>query len=193
MRLDPFRTCKVPEEPLQSDQFWLSHVHLHIQNVVICNDLSVRNKAVRKRFPKSGKMRMLDGLFEGNDRRYWKCPKCSYRSHLSSIHQHTLVVAIEIIKQVLQLQWQRWYHHVILSPWPKMLPSRLISLVQPWSPRLNLVLLICHQASQRSLDISPERVLALKQMYIGLIRELHQWLTSGAISEVEYKMQKDVI
>ena len=33
MRLDPFRTCKVPEEPLQSDQFRLSHVHLHIQNV----------------------------------------------------------------------------------------------------------------------------------------------------------------
>ena len=50
-----------------------------------------------------------------------------------------------------------------------------------------------HRASQRNLDISPERALALKQMYIGLIRELHQLLTSGAISEVEYKMQKDVI
>ena len=41
--------------------------------------------------------------------------------------------------------------------------------------------------------MSPERAIALKSMYIKLIRDLYDLATSGAITESEYKLQKDII
>jgi len=44
-----------------------------------------------------------------------------------------------------------------------------------------------------SCAMSPERAIALKRMYIDLLRELHQLVASGALSAAEYRIQKEVI
>ena len=48
----------------------------------------------------------------------------------------------------------------------------------------------CHQTAAK---MPPERAIAVKCMYIKLIKELHDLKTSGAITEAEYHLQKDVI
>ena len=50
----------------------------------------------------------------------------------------------------------------------------------------------CHTAAAKT-DMSPERAIALKSMYIKLISYLYDLATSGAIPESEYKLQKDII
>ena len=50
----------------------------------------------------------------------------------------------------------------------------------------------CQTAAAKT-DMSPERAIALKSMYIKLIRDLYDLATSGAITESEYKLQKGII
>ena len=50
----------------------------------------------------------------------------------------------------------------------------------------------CQTAAAKTA-MSPERAIALKSMYIKLIRDLYDLATSGAITESEYKLQKDII
>ena len=49
------------------------------------------------------------------------------------------------------------------------------------------------QTAAANTDMSPERAIALKSMHIKLIRNLYDLATSGAITESEYKLQKDII
>ena len=50
----------------------------------------------------------------------------------------------------------------------------------------------CQTAAAKT-NMSPERAIALKSMYIKLIRDLYDLTTSGATTESEYKLQKDII
>ena len=48
----------------------------------------------------------------------------------------------------------------------------------------------CHQTAAK---MSPERAIAVKCMYITLIKELHDLKTAGPITGAEYNLQKDII
>ena len=50
----------------------------------------------------------------------------------------------------------------------------------------------CQTAAAKT-NMSPERAIALKSTYIKLVRDLYDLTTSGATTESEYKLQKDII